>query len=608
MEEQSEEQKDKVFGFLAKLDQVSGLEDRAKLFQNLKKMYKLQDGLSLSKSKEFEPKKYIKFKDDYQLMEKTEREFSRIDRYAQDKYNHPKKSKHERRQSLVNKKSNNSSDSHSDVEVGKKIKISKPQLSSKDYLKLFNQMNQTHDGDRERAVSIVANLRMPKTKAFKDNPLFNKDIKNEKNLNLHFQDLIALSQVQSQDLNILKDANQHDDEIFSYNMIKEVQEQMNLEKKLTNIRNKNKELNKVHFNQFLKKIGFKPTESNADLIDETRNENQLQYQQQLTKFQKLLNQIIEQRKRNQEELALQASGRIVQYEDQSAIDFQVFLPKNASNLTKEVQKLKPIQIRKLFSEKMKELEKCRQSGNLNQFDSDTLQIKQKKADSSEYRQYVKEQLIEGNQVLIDKSLEYSVKLPVMWKEKLNQKYKIKENDIEPFFHEKKDLQKIEEEKIDRKRQTVFDINLKEYIKQRQSIAIKIDQLDPQMKIVQRIRMRQNLKHKKTNSNSPIPTALQQKNYYLDSSVQQLRDSSLNSLNTPIRHNQSMSRISQIQQRSIKHNDSSILSYLTSREENSDSRTSLKSNPVFEKHKDKTYKIYDSSRHVYENFEQIDQIQ
>lgn len=69
-----------------------------------------------------------------------------------------------------------------------------------------------------------------------------------------------------------------------------------------------------------------------------------------------------------------------------------------------------------------------------------------------------EQIKEGNQVLIDKNLENSIKLPHTWKKKINDKYKLKDSDIEPFFHEKINLQQIEEEKLENKKETVMDVN------------------------------------------------------------------------------------------------------------------------------------------------------
>lgn len=61
------------------------------------------------------------------------------------------------------------------------------------------------------------------------------------------------------------------------------------------------------------------------------------------------------------------------------------------------------------------MEKYRSQGELDKFNSNTIQTKQKQADMQEYRQHVREQLLEGHECLLDKSLEYSVKLPNVWK-------------------------------------------------------------------------------------------------------------------------------------------------------------------------------------------------
>lgn len=57
---------------------------------------------------------------------------------------------------------------------------------------MFMMLNPMHDGDREKPTSVVKNLSIPKTKEFSTNPLFNKMIKLEKNINLNIADLEAL--------------------------------------------------------------------------------------------------------------------------------------------------------------------------------------------------------------------------------------------------------------------------------------------------------------------------------------------------------------------------------------------------------------------------------
>ena len=50
---------------------------------------------------------------------------------------------------------------------------------------MYLQKNSTHEGDREKASSLMSNLYLPKTRSFQENPLFNKLKGLEKNLNLH---------------------------------------------------------------------------------------------------------------------------------------------------------------------------------------------------------------------------------------------------------------------------------------------------------------------------------------------------------------------------------------------------------------------------------------
>eukprot|EP00347_Sterkiella_histriomuscorum_P022701 403337482 len=618
-----------------------------------------QSNISLMSPMKLTTKRYIKYIEDEKLLEDTENEIKLISQSNTTDRKGSKKVKPSHRRSTSKHRDPNDSE-ESDKNLPSRINFQKPQLNNKEYLKLYNQKNQTHDGDRERAVSIVANLKMPKTKKFQNNPLFNKNKKLERNLNLHAQDLFALQQVQEGEVDFLTNANKYDDQIFTYNMMQELKQQILLEQQLTSIRNRNKEVNKDNFSTFLKKIGFKGKLFNQELNqDDGKTDHQKEYQQSLTKFQKLLKQIISQRdfkrkqdmfEKNQKQIIIQAEnannkGNQLIVMPTHFEDMSQNLPKNASNLTKEVQQFKPTQLRKLFSEKLREMEKCRQDGKLSLFNSDTLQIKQKKADQQEYRQYVREQLQEGNQVLLDKSLEYSIKLPNMWKKQLHEKYKIKENDIEPFFHEKVDKFQQEVDKLEVKQETVIDLNYKEYLKHRQSIVVDIDReklqnaqskqsqiskTEEKMKIrltqksinLQKSDLKQNSKGTLNLDNLQSP-----QNFYssqLDSSAidtTQTRNSQiLNQKNSSLISSQdtphTLKQNSSTQLRNVRYNkrrnnkfiyDSSILSFATDRRSSHNIHASqsfsTKPNPLFDETRIESQRIYDSSLNMYSNYYQ-----
>ena len=89
----------------------------------------------------------------------------------------------------------------SDTELPAMQRVVKPEISNKDYLKLYGQKNGTHDGDREKASSLVQNLSLPPPHMVRNNPIFDKRQKIERNLNLHAQDLFSISQIEESKLN-----------------------------------------------------------------------------------------------------------------------------------------------------------------------------------------------------------------------------------------------------------------------------------------------------------------------------------------------------------------------------------------------------------------------
>ena len=54
---------------------------------------------------------------------------------------------------------------------------------------MYQMMNPMHDGDRERAASIAANLFLPNPETIKRNPFLNKILDEEPEVDLHALDL-----------------------------------------------------------------------------------------------------------------------------------------------------------------------------------------------------------------------------------------------------------------------------------------------------------------------------------------------------------------------------------------------------------------------------------
>ena len=65
---------------------------------------------------------------------------------------------------------------------------------------MFRYKNETHDIDRERATSLLPNLRMPKDlKILKRNPFFNKEKFPEREINLKSPNLFQIGQIELKD-------------------------------------------------------------------------------------------------------------------------------------------------------------------------------------------------------------------------------------------------------------------------------------------------------------------------------------------------------------------------------------------------------------------------
>ncbi|CDW87067.1 UNKNOWN [Stylonychia lemnae] len=416
------EEEETLIGYMEKRDRISGINDQ------ISTMRKLQKGLDFSKIDEKVQNKVVQ----------------------QDKLPTVKKNQLKTRTNLKFDFDPDESDS----ELPTIIRVGKPQISNKDYLKLFNTKNQPHN-DRERANSISENLVMPLDPEFYQNPLFNKQKKLEKNLNLHLNDLFSISQIE--ELKVLNRNQQaeYDDQIFENNLKQLVLDQKVHQNKINQYISKYSELDSPYAQQ------FDIQDLNPEYPYDSININQIKYQRSLSKFQMRLFQIIENKKKRQQEQDL----------DFKILDTNPYnqtLPENASNLTREVLISPQIKLKKLFCEKVKELDLFQKDKILDQYDSNTLSNLRRKGESV-YRIHLREKIKENNYKLIDQNIENAVKIPKEIKQRIKKKFNIKEKELEPFFKEEQVIsQKFSTVKVNLKPDqylSVMDLNKIQYQKE-----------------------------------------------------------------------------------------------------------------------------------------------
>lgn len=70
--------------------------------------------------------------------------------------------------------------------------IVRAELKDNEFLKLYQMQNGTHESDREKATSIVKNLRYNRS-VIKSNPFFNKKAKEEPDIDLKAKDLYSMA-------------------------------------------------------------------------------------------------------------------------------------------------------------------------------------------------------------------------------------------------------------------------------------------------------------------------------------------------------------------------------------------------------------------------------
>lgn len=86
--------------------------------------------------------------------------------------------------------------SDSDLELPKKAAFQTQDLGDNAFLQLYRQQNEVHCLDREKAINLVRNLKMPKKQGFENNPYLNKNKVNEDafEVNMKLKELAELQQ------------------------------------------------------------------------------------------------------------------------------------------------------------------------------------------------------------------------------------------------------------------------------------------------------------------------------------------------------------------------------------------------------------------------------
>lgn len=72
------------------------------------------------------------------------------------------------------------------------MQIVRAELKDNEFLKLYQMLNGTHESDREKATSIVKNLRYNR-QVTKTNPFFNKKAKKEPDIDLKAKEMYQMA-------------------------------------------------------------------------------------------------------------------------------------------------------------------------------------------------------------------------------------------------------------------------------------------------------------------------------------------------------------------------------------------------------------------------------
>ncbi len=106
---------------------------------------------------------------------------------------------------------------------------------------------------------------------------------------------------------------------------------------------------------------------------------------------------------------------------------------------------------------------------LNEYDSNTLITKRKEGETNAYRIHVKELLEKGEikEGLVDKNIEYNLRLPKTLKMQMRDKFNIKLEELEPFAHyQKKNNHNINEAS----KHNQINLNFKDFQKKLKSVT------------------------------------------------------------------------------------------------------------------------------------------
>eukprot|EP00347_Sterkiella_histriomuscorum_P005225 403357415 len=466
--------------------------------------------------------KVNKFDDDSQILQTIEEQVKNIENIAQKRMNDPENTQI---RSVAGKRSLKKrthlkfdcDSDESDEELPTMIRMGRPQITTKEYMKLFNQKDQLH-GDREKAQSIAANIILPKDNSdYVNNPMFNKQKQLDKNLNLHLHDLFSISQIEEKTIMAMEQqSHQYDDQIFQENLKVQILNHRQLADKQEQMMNKNTSLHteieidkslqdQMQNNQSHKSLlSLAPNDISLEAPDKKSgftNINQQKLNNQMSKFQLKLKEIVEnkiqQEKENEaKKKKISESSRNIQntsknennlshiqilinnISNQTNNDCKSHLPKTASNLTRQVQNAPSIYLKKLFSDKVKEMNIFQKKKMIDDYDSNTLSTVRKKGET-EYRVYMREKIKGGEEELIDKNLESAIKMPKTLKQQMESKFSIKQCELEPFLKVEKEVaQKFMTIKFklkEDKQENLMDLNKKEFEKEIHKVEKQISE-------------------------------------------------------------------------------------------------------------------------------------
>ncbi|TNV81615.1 hypothetical protein FGO68_gene3798 [Halteria grandinella] len=294
-------------------------------------------------------------------------------------------------------------DSECELPASQKHVISK--ITNKEYLKLFQMKNQTHDRDRERAKSINDNIFIPHDpNSYSHNPYLNKKIDEESHLNLYSVDLMSLNQITPDTFQKYRERCEED--IYSDTVALNEQLENAKKRKLeimmqkANLQFKANRLNKL----------FRGGIKNVLLANQTKSDSQMKTP-------------------------------------------QIKLIDNASPLTNEVRNAPLIGLKQKFIQKSKEMHSFVKTNRLHEYDDKTLITELDKM-----RFYKKDEevklLKQYEKIASDKMLVINSRIPKLFIHNLSKKFAVNEKHLKPFH---KEDPKIDELQYTEEQGKLFDV-------------------------------------------------------------------------------------------------------------------------------------------------------